>query len=151
MEHYLTQGKLDELKKELENYKTTRRLEVAKRLKRAKELGDLSENSEYFEAREEQQLVESRIYELEETVKNASIIKMTHGSKTINLGTTFRAKKGENEIKFILVGPDEVNPDKGMISHQSPLGKEFLGKKIGDSVQVTTPAGKAIYKITAIE
>src|SRR5687767_8536358 len=111
MDHYLTSKKLDELKAELEHFRSVRRLEVAERLKRAKELGDLSENSEYFEAREEQQFVESHIYELEETIKNASLIKMTHGTKSIQIGASFTATRGSKETKFTIVGADEVKPE----------------------------------------
>ncbi len=150
MDHYLTSKKLEELKAELENYRGVRRLEVAERLKRAKELGDLSENSEYFEAREEQQFVESHIYELEETIKNASLIKMTHGSKNIQIGASFTASRAGKETKFTIVGADEVKPEAGFISNESPIGKAFLGKKPGDSVKIKTPSGEVEYKIGAI-
>src|SRR5262245_27403708 len=136
MDHYLTAKKLEELKAELEQYKTVRRLEVAERLKRAKELGDLSENSEYFEAREEQQFVESHIFELEDTIKNASVIKMTHGTKTVQIGTSFEAEKGGKKTRFTVVGADEVKPEAGLISNVSPLGQAFLGKKTGDTVKI---------------
>jgi transcription elongation factor GreA len=150
MEHYLTSQKLAELKAELERFKTVRRLEVAERLKRAKELGDLSENSEYFEAREEQQFVESHIFELEDTIKNASVIKMTHGTKTVQIGASFSVERAGKEMKFTIVGADEVKPEAGLISNESPLGKAFIGKKPGDVVKIKTPAGETSYKITAI-
>ncbi len=150
MEYYLTQQKLDEFRKELDELKHAGRMEVADRLKRAKELGDLSENSEYFEAREEQQRVESRIFELEEIVKNASLIKMTHGKATVALGATIEVERDGTPLKFTIVGHDEVKPESGFISNESPLGKAFLGKKNGDTVEIKTPSGKATYKILKI-
>jgi transcription elongation factor GreA len=151
MDHYLTASKLVELKEELENCKTVRRLEVADRLKKAKELGDLSENSEYFEAREEQQSVESRIFELEDIIKNASVIKMTHGTKTIQIGASFEVEKSGKKMHFTLVGAGEVKPEAGLISNESPIGQAFLGKKPGDVVKINTPGGESAYKIINIE
>ena len=151
MDHYVTQKKLTELKAELELYRTTRRMDVADRLKRAKELGDLSENSEYMEARDEQQFVETHISELEDIIKNAQIITMTRGTKTIQIGTTFEVERDGKKLKFTIVGGDEAKPAAGMISNDSPLGKSFLEKKAGDVVAIKTPAGVANYKILAIE
>ena len=151
MEHYLTAKKLEELKKELEHYRTVRRLEVGERLQRAKELGDLSENSEYMEARDEQQFVESHIGELEDIIKNAQIIKMTHGTKTIQIGTTFVAEKSGKQYTYTVVGANEAKPENGMISNESPIGKAFLGKKLGDVVVFKTPAGEQKYKIAEIK
>lgn len=151
MEHYLTPKKLEELKAELEHFKSVRRLEVADRLKRAKELGDLSENSEYMEARDEQQFVESHILELENTIKNSSLIKMTHGTKTVQIGTSFEADKGSKSHRYTIVGADEAKPEAGLISNESPLGKAFLGKKLNDVVNVKTPGGEVSYKIKNIE
>ncbi|PIR87220.1 MAG: transcription elongation factor GreA [Candidatus Harrisonbacteria bacterium CG10_big_fil_rev_8_21_14_0_10_49_15] len=151
MDHYITQQKLEQLTQELEEYRTTKRQEVARRLKRAKELGDLSENSEYFEAREQQQRVEGRILELEDILRNAQIIEMTHGAKTIQLGGTLTTSKNGNKVKFTIVGADEVNPEEGYISNESPLGQAFLGKAVGDKVTVATPGGKSIYTIESID
>ena len=151
MDHYVTQKKLTELKAELEEYRTARRMEVADRLKRAKELGDLSENSEYMEARDEQQFVETHISELEDIIKNAQIITMTRGTKTIQIGTTFEVERDGKKLKFTIVGGDEAKPASGMISNDSPIGKSFLEKKAGDVVAIKTPAGVANYKILAIE
>ncbi len=151
MSHYVTQKKLDELKAELEQYRTTRRMDVADRLKRAKELGDLSENSEYMEARDEQQFVETHISELEDIIKNAQIITMTKGTKTIEIGTSFEAERGGKVFAFTIVGADEAKPAEGMISNESPIGKTFLGKKLADVVKIKTPSGEVAYKITAIK
>lgn len=151
MNHYLTAKKLEELKLELEEYRTARRMEVADRLKRAKELGDLSENSEYMEARDEQQFVETHISELEDIIKNAQIITMTHGTKTVQIGTTFEAEKGGKKFKFTIVGGDEAKPAAGLISNDSPIGKAFLEHKLGDVVTIKAPAGDQKYTISNIE
>ena len=151
MSRYLTAKKLEELKKELEHFRTARRFEVADRLKRAKELGDLSENSEYMEARDEQQFVETHISELENIIKDAQIITMTHGTKAVEIGTTFEAERGGKKCKFTIVGGDEAKPASGMISNDSPIGKAFLGHKQGDTVTIKTPAGEQKYTVTNIE
>lgn len=148
---YLTQERLDELKAELEALKSSKRLEVANRLKQAKEYGDLSENSEYAEAREEQANVEGRIFELEELLKNVEIITKLSGGSTVEVGSTVIVKKGDKTAKYNIVGSYEANPMEGRISDESPLGKAFLGKKIGDVVNVTTPGGTAKYEILKIE
>ncbi len=149
--HYVTQKKLDELRAELEQYRSVRRMEVADRLKRAKELGDLSENSEYMEARDEQQFVESHIGELEDIIKNAQIITMTHGTQAVQIGTTFTAEKNGKKFKFTIVGADEAQPEAGMISNESPIGKAFLNRALNDVVAIKTPVGETKYTITAIE
>lgn len=149
--YYLTPERLEELKAELNELKTTKRIEVSERLKRAKELGDLSENSEYFEAREEQSQVESRIFELEEMIKNASLISKVGGSKKVGIGSTFEVSRDGKKTKFTIVGSNEAKPEVGLISNESPLGREFLGKAAGDTVKVKTPKGDATYKIASIE
>jgi transcription elongation factor GreA len=148
---YLTQERLEELKAELESLKTTKRMEIAQRLKQAKEYGDLSENSEYAEAREEQANVEGRIFELEELLKNVEIITKHSGGSTVDVGSTIVVKKGDKTATYSIVGSYEANPLEGKISDESPLGKAFLGKKIGEHVNVTTPGGTAKYEILKIE
>ena len=152
MNYYLTTERLEELKKELEELKTKTRIEVAKRLKRAKELGDLSENSEYIEAREEQGMIERRIFDLEQMVKNAVIIKKSDTPKgTVQIGSTIQVMKDDKINKFTIVGSNETRPEAGLISNESPLGKAFLGKKDGDIVKVKVPIGEVTYKIVKIE
>jgi transcription elongation factor GreA len=148
---YLTQERLDELKQELDSLKSSKRMEVAQRLKQAKEYGDLSENSEYAEAREEQANVEGRIFELEELLKNVEIIAKHSGGTTIAVGATIVVKKGDKTATYNIVGSYEANPLEGKISDESPLGKAFLGKKTGDVVNVTTPGGTVKYEILKIE
>lgn len=148
---YVTKEKLEELKAELQHLKTVRRLEVAERLKRAKELGDLSENSEYFEAREEQAVMEGRILELEDTIKNAELIEKSPSTGIVKVGSTVVVEKGGQQRKFVIVGSNEANPATGLISNESPMGKVFLDKKVGDVAMVTTPKGKVEFKIVGIE
>jgi len=152
MTYYLTPERLEELKKELEVLKSERRADVSERLRRAKEFGDLSENSEYTEAREEQSAVETRIAELEDMLKHVSLIKKGAGGvETVHIGSTVTVEKDGKETTYMIVGSEESKPEESKISNESPLGAAFLGKKAGDSVGVTTPNGEATYKITRIE
>lgn len=149
--YYLTKERLEELRQELQKLKTVRRLEVADHLRRAKEYGDLSENAEYVEAKEEQRQVESRIYELEDLLKRAVIIKKKKGSETVQIGSRVTAEKDGKSVEYTIVGVSEADPAKGKISNESPLGRTLLGRKVGDSVEIMTPVGKVIYHITKIE
>src|SRR3989344_385824 len=120
---YLSKEKLEELKGELQHLKTAKRQEVAERLKRAKELGDLSENAEYMEARDEQATVEGRILELEDIIKNAEVIEKTPSTGVVKVGSTVVVEKTSQpgERKFVIVGSNEANPTQSMISNESPL------------------------------
>ena len=149
-QYYLTPERFEELKTELVNLKTVRRLEVADRLKRAKELGDLSENAEYSEAREEQAVVESRIFEVEDMIKNAVIIKTGTDSKLVEIGSSVVVENSGKETTYYIVGSNETKPEDGYISNESPLGKAFLGRKPGEDVTVTTPKGDVKYTIVKI-
>lgn len=150
---YLTKERLEELKEELETLKTKKRQEIAERLKAAKEFGDLSENSEYSEARDEQSRVEQRIFELEEFLKETIIIKKGAGAgrDTVGVGSRVTVKKGKDQFVYEIVGSAEARPEAGKISNESPLGSAFLGHKKGDTVEVVTPAGKSEYEILKIE
>ncbi len=147
---YLTQERLDELKVELDELKNKKRQEVALRLKTAKEYGDLSENSEYVEAREEQANVEARIFELEELMKEVVTIKTGEGGDIVSVGSVVTVKKGDKTVTYTIVGSYEAKPEEGRISDESPLGKAFLGKKVGDMVSVTTPGGAMKYEVLKI-
>ena len=147
MNEFLTSKRFEELKKELEGLKTVKRLEVAESLRNSKELGDLSENSEYMEARDEQTRLEKRIIELEGKLKNATIIKEGGSNGVISIGSAVEVSREGKTTKFVIVGTDEARPEEGYISHQSPLGKELIGKKSGDTVKIKTPAGSAEYRI----
>lgn len=148
--HYLSAEKLEELKEELKQLKTSERKKIAESLEYAKSLGDLSENAEYHEARDKQADVEDRIAELEDIVKNSSIIKKGSGD-VINIGAKVTASRDGKEEVFYLVGAEEADMLAGKISHESPLGEALLGHKKGDNVIVSTPRGEINYKIIEIE
>jgi transcription elongation factor GreA len=148
---YLSKERFDELTAELAELKTTKRNEVAQRLKTAKEYGDLSENSEYAEAREEQSSVETRIAELGDLLKNAEILTKSKGIDAVQVGSVIVVKKAGKEMTYTVVGSYEADPLAGKISDESPLGKAFMGKKVGDKVNVDAPAGKITYEILKIE
>ncbi len=151
MNYFLTKQRLEELRRELEELKTKKRLEIAEKLRSAKDLGDLSENSEYLEARDEQARVERRIAELEETTKNAVVIKEGVSKNEVDLGSTVEVARDRKQLKFVIVGSEESKPEKGFISNESPLGRALMGCKVGDSVEVNTPAGEKVqYKIQKI-
>jgi transcription elongation factor GreA len=151
MVHYLTKERLEEIKKEIENLKREGRMEIAERLKRAKEYGDLSENSEYADAKEAQSKLESRIFELEQIVRNAVVIKKNIQKNTIGIGSTIKVQKGVKSFSYTIVGSHEARPEANLISNESPLGNAFLGKRPGDAVEIETPNGKVKYKILEIE
>jgi transcription elongation factor GreA len=150
MEYYLSQERYDELQKELETLKTAARREIAEDLKRAKEYGDLSENAEYAEARLKQSAIEARIFELEELLREAKIIKKNGNSEEVTIGSEVTVKKDGKTITYTIVGSDESRPEENRISNESPLGRAFLGKKIGDHTEVETPVGVMSYQIVKI-
>jgi len=127
------------------------RQEIAKSLEEAKGQGDLSENAEYAEAKENQGFNEGRIMELEQMIKEAVVISKTHKDDKVNVGAVVKAKSGGEAFVFNIVGSEEADPASGKISNESPLGKAFLGHKKGDEVEVETPRGKVKYKIVGIE
>ena len=147
---YLTQERYNELKHELEELKTTERKKVGERLKHAKELGDLSENSEYQEAREEQSRLEKNIAQIEETLRSSSIIKKAKGTGTVRIGSEVKVKKNGEKVAYIIVGSSEARPEEGFISNESLIGRALLGKKEGEEVEVETKRGKITFKILEI-
>ena len=149
---YLTKEKFTELKAELDHLRNVRRKEVAESLEYAKKLGDLSENAEYHEAREEQAKVEDRINHLEQVLKTANILNEKHGSN-ITIGSTVTVQKdSEKETrKFMIVGSEEVDAVNGKLSNHSPIGSALMGKTKGDTITVTTPRGKVSYKILEVQ
>lgn len=149
--YYLTKERLEELKAELSNLKTAVRAEVAERLKKAKEMGDLSENAEYSEAKDEQGRVEMRIAELENMIKNASVIQKAANKDKVQMGSVVEVSKDGKSFKFTVVGSNEAKPEEGKISNESPLGAAFFGKKAGEEIKVKTPSGEVVYKIVSIE
>ncbi len=149
----ITEDGLIKLKEELETLKTQGRADIAEKIKVARGYGDLSENSEYDEAKNEQAKIEARIVELEAMLKNIEIIEDVKGSaKTVVIGVKVKALDMEfdEECEYRVVGSTEANPLEGKISDESPLGKALLGKKIGDEVIVDAPAGELKFKILEI-
>ncbi len=137
-----------ELEAELIELKA-RRGEVADKIAEARDFGDLSENAEYDAAREEQGLLETRIAEIEDIVNNAEIIKATKRS-TIGLGSKVDLKTGKKTVSYTIVGPVEADPLEGRISNESPIGQALFGKKVDDTVTISTPKGDVSYTVTQI-
>ena len=146
------EGKL-KLEQELENLKTVKRKEVVVRIKIARSFGDLSENSEYDSAKEEQAFVEGRITTLENMIRNAKIIEESElDSDTVSLGktVTFVELPDGDEESYSIVGSAEADPFEGKISNDSPIAKSLLGKRVGDEVAVQTPGGEMNVRIVSI-
>ncbi len=148
--HFLTKERLEELEKELAELKGSTRREISEQLAQAIQMGDLSENAAYDDALDRQSACDRRIAELEQIIHNASIIETGLSSNTINIGSKIRVETNEKELDFTIVGANEVNPGVGKISNESPLGKNFLGKKVGDVVEISVPKGVIQYKIISI-
>ncbi len=145
----LTTAGLDKLKAELIDLKENRRPAVIARIKEAVSHGDLSENSEYEDAKNEQGFIEGRIVELESMLEGAQIVSASSGS-TVELGSTVTVTHDGKSSSFTIVGPAEADPVSGLISNESPLGASLLGSAIGDTVSVETPRGKTTYAIAKI-
>lgn len=150
MAQYLSSEGLGKLKKELAERKGQIRTEITKKILAAKELGDLSENAEYHDAKEAQSFNEGRIAELEEIIKEAVVISNGNISDIVVVGSTVRVKSPHGEHRFTIVGPAESDPTQGFISNESPLGSAFIGHKKGEEVEVKTPGGVVGYKILEI-
>lgn len=148
--NYLTKARRDAIAVEVAQLKTEGRKAVAERLKQAKDLGDLSENSEYQEAREEQSRLEAHINELEDILRNSAIIKKENGGGTVHIGSVAKVKKGTHIASYTIVGSNEAKPLQGLISNESPIGHALLGKKAGDVVSVNTPNGIVKYEIIEV-
>jgi transcription elongation factor GreA len=149
-EFHLTADGLQALKDELQQLTTSKRGEIAERLKEAKADGDLSENAMYDAARDEQSFVEGRIAEIEHILKHAAVIS-NKGRGVVSLGSKVHVELEDGEQEYVIVGSTEANPDKGYISDQSPIGKALLGRKQGDEVTVEVPSGTIIYKVKRID
>ncbi len=149
---YLTQEKFNELKAELEHLVHVKRKEIAEHLEYAKSLGDLSENAEYHEARDEQGNIEDRIAKIESVLKSALIMPSTHDTSTVNLGSAVTVQKEGGDSKtYTLVGAEEADMLAGKISIKSPLGRALLGKKKKDSFTITAPSGEINYRVIDIK
>lgn len=147
---YLTREGLKKLTENLKKFKEKKEPELIKRVARARSFGDLTENSEYANAREELSFVKSRIDELEEIIARVLIVKSDKRKKAVAFGSKVTVKgNGQNNV-FIVVGEQEADPTLKKISYNSPLGKALMGKKVGEKVEIKAPVGKIAYMIKAI-
>lgn len=149
-QEYITSEGLKKIKKELNELKTVRRQEIARRLEEAKMLGDLSENAEYQEAREAQAMNEQKIAELQEFIRSAILIPKHSKKGLISVGSNVEVEYNGKKEKLLIVGSEEASPIEGKISNESPLGKALLGHKVGDEVKVSAPSGVRKYKIISV-
>lgn len=148
---YVTAQGLAEAKLELEDLKKVKRAEIADRIQRAREFGDLSENSEYDAALEEQALIERRIAEVEDTLKGAKLINYVSKTDFVVIGSTVVIEMDGEVDEFTIVGSMEADPSKKKISNESPVGAAILGAKVGESVEVTTPIVRYRCKVLEIK
>ncbi len=151
----LTPEGLERLQRELDDLQTNKRREVAERIKEAREFGDISENSEYDDAKNEQMMLEQRIAQLEERLRSAQVVDTSElSTDLVRVGVTVNVKdeKTGDSDKYMIVGSAEANPSEKKLSNESPVGKALLGHKRGDTVDVALPSGKKRkLKITKID
>ncbi len=139
--HYLSKEGHEKLEQELESLKNTELPKVIERIAVAKELGDLSENAEYQDAKEQQGFIAGRIAEIENILKNAELISDNKNSDVIMVGSTIDIDCDHGKFTYTITGPTEADPAKGMISNESPLGRAFIGRRVGEQVTVNIPKG----------
>jgi transcription elongation factor GreA len=152
-EYFLTPEGVEKLRAELEELTGPRRIEIAQRLRHAVEMGDLSENADYINAKEDQAFLEGRIQELEIVLRDAVVIdKESASSEMVGIGSTVVVSENGNDPEtFKIVGVKEADSQRGRISHKSPVGKSIMGKREGDSVTLRTPSGETSIKILEIK
>ncbi len=151
-DNYISKEGLVQIKEKLNELIAVKRPFVIEKIARAREQGDLSENAEYHEAREEQSFIEGKIKELEYLIKNSIVISSDVKSDVVNIGSTVHATCDNGvKIKYTIVGHAEADPSIGKISNDSPLGKAFIGKPVGHEFELTIPAGKIKCKIDKID
>ena len=149
---YLTAQGLKDLKKEFEELKNKKIPDIANLIDEAKQQGDLSENAEYHQAKEEMAWAQGRLQELRYLLDNAEVVESVQKNQgVIVVGSTIILKNNTTTKSYTIVGPHEASPLQGKISNESPLGESFLGHKVGDKVVVNTPAGKQIYEILEVK
>ncbi len=148
---YVTREGLQKIIEELNYLKTIKRTEVAEHIRVAREYGDLAENAEYSAAKDEQIFVEGKIAELESLMKHATIIQPTSGGSFVRIGSRLRVRMGNADKVYEIVGSHEADPAQGKISHESPMGKSFIGRKKGDTFEIEVPKGKIKIEIVEIE
>lgn len=147
----VTKDGLKALKKELKELKKIKRPHLVARLANARSEGDLKENSDYHNAKDELGFLDGRIDELEHVVKNAQVMNGTASKGNVGVGTKVKLKVAGKEIMFFIVGEWEADPMQKKISHTSPLGRALTGRKVGDKVEVEAPVGRVVYEILSVE
>ena len=152
-QHYLTPEGKQKLREELERLEGPERAAISRRLREAIQMGDLSENADYHKAKEDQSFLEGRIQEIKRILQNAIIIEPNQGNRDIvSIGDTVTLQEeGEEPETYQIVGAKEADPKNGRISNESPIGSAVLGKRVGDVVQIQTPAGQLSLKIINIK
>ena len=150
MSKFITQEGLEKLKKELEYLKTTKQKELAERLRRAIAFGDLSENFEYADAKEEQVMLQTRIAELEEEIREAKVVEQGAKSDRVQVGSAVEVDAAGSKMIFTIVTGKEANPLEGKISAESPIGTCLIGKKVGEKCTADLPSGSVAYKVLRI-
>lgn len=148
---YLTKEGLEDLKKEYSELTKVKRPEVLERVSQARNQGDLSENAEYVAARDELSFIDGRIDEIEELLKQVTLIQEKGGKSTVGLGSKVTLNVDGKKEDYMVVGEWEADPAEKKISHESPLGKALLGKTKGDKVEVEAPAGKILYTVVGVQ
>lgn len=149
--HYFSKQGLEKLKAELDELKNVRVRETSAKIESAKALGDLKENAEYHSAKDEMGFIQGRIREIEETLKNIQVIKEDGATDKVSVGSTVEVESRNGARTYTIVGSAEADPMNGFISNESPLGQAFLNHKVGDEVEVNTPAGVIQYSIISIK
>ena len=148
---YLTPEGLEKLKAELEHLVTVERPRVAARIHDAKQDGDITENAEYEDAKQEQSFLEGRILTLEGQLRYAELIEHQNGSERVDIGSRVRIRSDQGEEEFTIVGSAEAAPREGRISNESPVGVALMWHKSGDTVTVQAPTGPVAYQLVAVE
>lgn len=150
-EHIISPEGYKKLQEELDHLVNVKRKEIADRIEKAKELGDLSENAEYHEAKDAQAFNEGRISEINNLLKNVRVVEGSNSKGKVSMGSTVTITDGKKEKTYTIVSFNEVDPGEGKISNESPIGTALLDKKKGDKVTINTPNGQKEYEIKKIE
>ena len=151
MTKYITPKGLEKIKKELNHLKNTERKKIAQRLKRAVAYGDLSENADYSQAREDQSMIEKRIADLEDMVKNAVVVNKRYNLGYVQVGSRVKLQNHSKVMDFEIVGAQEADPSEGKISCESPIGKALINRRKGDVINIKLPRKEVQYKILEVE
>ncbi|MEI7451849.1 MAG: transcription elongation factor GreA [Candidatus Falkowbacteria bacterium] len=147
----ISQEGYDKLKEELDHLTNVKRFEIAERIEKAKDLGDLSENAEYSEAKDAQALNDGRIMDILAMLKNSVVVDKKSDAQHVSMGSEVTVEVAGQKKVYTIVSFNEANPSDGKISNESPIGMAFFGKKKGDTITVETPRGEILYKIVNIQ